>query len=139
MASRTSQEIELKMFILHVRLDLVRLPRRSRSGGGGAPLAGPLESILAIVVVLHGLLDLGARVHDEGPMLHHGLTKRLPGDEHEPERPVRPIPHAEPVAGSKHEAVVRGGGRGLVPPEHALAVDDVDEGVPPFGHRLVEA
>ena len=80
------------------------------SGGGGCPVGGPLESVLAVVVVLHGLLDLGARVHDEGPVLHHPLTQRLPAHQREPQRRASLVPHAHPVVRAQHEAVVRAAG-----------------------------
>lgn len=104
----------------------------------GAPMAGLLEAIPAIVVILHGLLDLGAGVHHEGAMLHHGLVERLPADEREPERLAGLIPDAQAVAGAENEAVVGGRRRRLLPPEHALAVDDVDEGVPGLRDGLVQ-
>lgn len=100
-------------------------------------MPGVLEPILAVMVVLDGLLDLGLGGHDEGAMLHDGLVQRLAADQDKPQGLRRPVPHAEAVAGAQHQRVVAGRRGRLGVPEHAFSLQDVDEGVPVLGDSLV--
>jgi hypothetical protein len=63
-----------KQFLQYV-MPIFPLPVSNATGldgsGGAAPVPGILKPVPAVVVVLHGLLDLGVRVHHEGPVLHH--------------------------------------------------------------------
>lgn len=99
-------------------------------------MLGLLEAIDAELEVVDGHVDLLLGVHDEGPQLRHGLADGLAGDEQEPERLVRPVPHLDAVALAEQQQVVRSGLVAAAAAEHALPLQHVRERVPRRAHRL---
>lgn len=97
-----------------------------------------LESIDTILKIIYRSVDLFLSVHHKRPELHHGLTQRLASNQDEPQGLAGSVPHLNPISVAKEEEVVGSHRRGFRDPEDALALEDVDEGVPRGGYWLLE-